>query len=87
MRLATHDDLVAMERGTPVIVNLVDEIPDISLFLEYIPTRKKILVIDTYLKDKQGRYHANICEYDRCLMLELTDEQMATLAHTTNTPR
>ena len=87
MKLATHDDLVEMKRGTPVIVNLVDDIPDICLFLEYIPSRKKILVLDTYLKDKQGRYHANICEYDRCLMLELTEDDMATLAHTANTSR
>lgn len=82
MKLATRDDLESMKRGEPVIVGLTDEVPDICLFLEYIPSRKKILVLDTFLKDKHGRYFPNIAEYDRCLIIEANDEFYAKLAHT-----
>jgi hypothetical protein len=81
MKLATKEDLETMKRGEPVLVNLVDDVPDICLFLEYIPARKKILVLDTFIKDKHGRYIPNIAEYDRCMLIEANDEFYARLAH------
>jgi len=82
MKLATKEDLETMKRGEPVIVDLTSEVPDLCLFLEYIPSRKKVLVLDTFLKDKHGRYIPNIAEYDRCILIEANDEFYARLAHT-----
>lgn len=79
MRLATKEDLLKMERGTPVVVDITSDVPDICLFIGYNSVSKKILVLDTFLKDKHGRYIPNVHEYDRCLLLELTDEKLANL--------
>lgn len=81
MKLATNEELKVLKRGTPVLVNVNDDVSDIGLFLGYNEFRQKALVLDCYSKGIDSRYHANICEYDEVFLLELTEDSLATLAH------
>jgi hypothetical protein len=72
MKLASEKDLQQMKAGTPLLVNIADTICDIGLFVSYDEKTKKILVQDSFLKNKNGQYFGNLCEYTR--VFDLSDQ-------------
>ncbi len=84
MRLALHEDLMVMKRGTPVVVNLTDSVSDIGLFLEYHPTKKTISVLDCFSLGRDKRYHANVSDYSKCMLLEMDEEKLTVLVNLLN---
>jgi len=73
MKLATEEELQHMKAGTPVLINVADSICDIGLFVSYNKETKKVLVQDSFLRDKNGRYFGNLCEYTRVFDLSGQD--------------
>lgn len=80
MRLALHEDLLEMKKGTPVLVNLTDSVSDIGLFVEYLPSKRKVVVNDCFSLGRDKRYHANVHEYDKCMIIDADEAFFKTLA-------
>jgi hypothetical protein len=84
MKKATREDLMNLSAGTPVVVDINEGVCDIAIFLQFNPKTEKILVMDCLLKNKDGRYIENVCEYDECRLVPSDRESILRLINKAN---
>ena len=78
MQKATHEELVNLEIGHPVIVNIKDQITDIAIFLGYNKDTHEITVVDSML-NKNSAYYPNIYKYKECIIVSLEKDNLLKL--------
>jgi len=78
-RKATREELINLEVGSPIVINLKDDICDIGIFLGYNRETDKITVLDSFLRKNNIEYVQNIFEYRECCILPKNRENLLKL--------
>lgn len=73
---ASREDLLNLEIGSTIVVNLKDEICDIAMFMCFNREKNSILAMDCFMRKSDGSYVQNITEYNECVIVS-TDRESA----------
>lgn len=76
---ASREDLLNLEIGTTIVVNLKDGVCDVAVFLGFNKDKNTILAMDCFLRNSDGSYVQNITEYDECIILSTDRENVLKL--------
>ena len=78
-RKATREELISLEVGSPIIINLKDKICDIGIFLGYNREDDKITVLDCFMRKDNLEYVQNVSYYNECYILPKNRENLIKL--------
>lgn len=76
---ASREDLLNLEIGTTIVVNLKDGVCDVAVFLGFNKDKNTILAMDCFLRKGDGSYVQNITEYDECIIVSTDKENVLKL--------
>jgi hypothetical protein len=76
---ASREDLLNLEIGSTIVVNLKDEICDIAMFMSFDREKNSILAMDCFMKKSDGSYVQNITEYNECVIVATDRENVLKL--------
>jgi hypothetical protein len=76
---ASREDLLNLEIGSIIVVNLKDEICDIAMFMSFDREKNSILAMDCFMKKSDGSYVQNITEYNECVIVATDRENVLKL--------
>lgn len=77
---ASREDLLNLEIGTTIVVNLKDGVCDVAVFLGFNKDKNTILAMDCFLRKSDGSYVQNITEYDECIIVPTDKENVLKLS-------
>jgi len=78
-RKATREELISLEVGSPIIINIKDKICDIGIFLGYNREDDKITVLDCFMRKDNLEYVQNITQYKECFVFPKNRENLIKL--------
>lgn len=76
---ASREDLLNLEIGSTIVVNLKDEICDVAVFLGFNKEKNTILAMDCFMRKSDGSYVQNITEYNECVIVATDRENVLKL--------
>jgi hypothetical protein len=76
---ASREDLLNLEIGSIIVVNLKDEICDIAMFMSFDREKNSILAMDCFMRKSDGSYVQNITEYNECVIVSTDRENVLKL--------
>lgn len=79
LRKATREELLSLEVGSPIVINLKDKICDIGIFLGYNREDDKITVLDCFMRKDNLEYVQNVFYYNECYILPKNRENLIKL--------
>lgn len=76
---ASREDLLNLEIGSTIVVNLKDEICDVAVFMGFDREKNSILAMDCFMRKSDGSYVQNVTEYNECIIVATDRESVLKL--------
>lgn len=76
---ATYEQLLDLKLGSPIIVNVRDDICDIAMYMGFNREKGTVVAIDCFMKKNNGDYVPNVCEYNEYFIIPQDKEAVLRL--------
>jgi hypothetical protein len=76
---ASREDLLNLEIGSTIVVNLKDGVCDVAMFMGFDREKNSILAMDCFMRKSDGSYIQNITEYNECVIVATDRESVLKL--------
>lgn len=76
---ATYEQLLNLKIGSPIVVNVRDDICDVALFMGFNREKGSVTALDCFMKKPSGDYVQNISEYSEYFIIPQEKEAVLRL--------
>ncbi len=76
---ATYEQLLNLKIGSPIVVNVRDDICDVALFMGFNREKGSVIALDCFMKKPSGDYVQNISEYSEYFIIPQEKEAVLRL--------
>ena len=76
---ATYEQMIDLKIGSPIVVNVRDDICDIAMFLAFNREKGTVTALDCFMKKSNGDYVQNIVEYSEYFIIPQEKEAILRL--------